>query len=276
MALLEKILWQIESNLQRPLSLKELASLCCISPFHLSRLFRLATAFTPMSYLRARRLSVAATAIASQHKDIVDIALAMQYSSHETFTRAFSNYFGISLSKLRVLASTQTLSLMEPLTMQKDHLIKIDKPRIEALSSLQIMGLSMFCTPEKTVQIPDLWQRFNEREKEISATIGDVYYGVCHGLDETGCFNYLAGIQVTATTNIPQAMTLLTIPDNQYAVFSHVGHVAELPKTIYSIWNNELSKLGLQPEEAPDFERYDINFNPQTGQGIIELWIPIL
>jgi AraC family transcriptional regulator len=33
--------------------------------------------------------------------------------------------------------------------------------------------------------------------------------------------------------------------------------------------------MGLQPAMTPDIELYDQRFNPQTGEGTVEIWIPV-
>lgn len=76
-----------------------------------------------MTYLRARRLSAAAEALATGGEDILTIALDVQYSSHEAFTRAFASYFGLLPSTVRTARSTQSLDLMEPLKMKKSQLV---------------------------------------------------------------------------------------------------------------------------------------------------------
>ncbi len=67
----------------------------------------------------------------------------------------------------------------------------------------------------------------------------------------------------------------MRIEPRTYVVFTHVGHVSELRQSwehIYKVWLPAAGKKALQ---APDFERYDENYNPETGRGDMEIWIPI-
>ena len=125
MALLGRVLWLIERRLEQPASLEELADLCAVSPFHLSRSFRAATGLSPVAYLRARRLSVAARRLADGGADILDVALQAQYGSHEAFTRAFAACFGVLPKTVREARSTDGLRLMEPLTMKTDMIVDL-------------------------------------------------------------------------------------------------------------------------------------------------------
>ncbi|MGE5157753.1 MAG: helix-turn-helix domain-containing protein [Gemmatimonas sp.] len=60
------------------------------------RAFAAATGFSVMRYVRARRLSEAARALARGAPDILSLALEADYGSHEAFTRAFRDHFGMT------------------------------------------------------------------------------------------------------------------------------------------------------------------------------------
>lgn len=274
MSLVGRAIWQIEMRLHQPLSLTQLSDLCAASPYHLSRAFRAATGLSPMSYLRARRLSVAAAAVAYGADDILTIALDVQYGSHEAFTRAFASYFGLLPSSVRAARSTEALSLMEPLEMTKSAATDISVPKIRERGAFRVVGLATQCTFESTGAIPALWQAFNERECEVTST-GAAAYGVCCDADADGRFRYIAGVEAGVEAGIPAGMEAVSIPANRYAVFIHSGHVANLPKTVQTIWNSALPDAGLEPKQAPDFELYDKRFDPSTGRGIVEIWVPV-
>ena len=275
MTLVDRAVWQIETKLRQPLSLTELSTLCAVSPFHLSRTFRSATGFSPMTYLRARRLSAAAEALANGDEDILTIALEAQYGSHEAFTRAFASYFGLLPSSVRTARSVHSLVLMEPFQMKKNLLVDVAAAEIKERDAFRVVGLGTRCTFEDTSAIPPLWQSFNEREKDVPGAVGGAAYGVCYDTDEAGSFRYVAGVETTEVTDVPSGMESVSVPASRYAVFTHSGHVADLPKTVYTIWNKALPDAGLEPRKAPDFERYDSRFDPSTGRGVVEIWIPI-
>ncbi len=65
MPLLDRLIWQIETNLDSELSLPSLSERCAVNIHHVCRAFQLATGMSIMSYVRARRLSNAARVILS-------------------------------------------------------------------------------------------------------------------------------------------------------------------------------------------------------------------
>src|SRR5688572_21748632 len=91
-----QILWLIESRFRSDLLLDDLAVETNLSRFQVSRLFSLETGTTLTSFVRGRRLSEAAKALADGAPDIISVALDAGYSSHEAFTRAFRAQFGVT------------------------------------------------------------------------------------------------------------------------------------------------------------------------------------
>lgn len=272
MALLDKAIWQIETHLSKEMSLHGLADQCAASPEHMARVFRHATGMSIMAYLRARRLSQAAKRIAQGDDDILSVALDAGYGSHEAFTRAFARYLGVLPSTVRKARSVETLALMEPLKMQKDMIIEIDAPEIRVRDGFRVVGMSLRSSVETISAIPPLWQDFSAREAEVPGAVLGTAYGVCHDADEAGTFTYMAAIEATGPM---EGMDMLDIPAGKYAVFTHRGHISDFLKLVYTAWNKGLSDAGLTPTMAPDFEVYDQRFDPKTGRGEVELYIPI-
>lgn len=274
MSLVNRIAWQIEMRLDQPLTLEQLANHCAISPYHLVRVFRAGTGIPPMAYLRARRLSRAAWALAAGQDDILSIALDAQYGSHEAFTRAFATYFGVVPNRVREARSTQNLSLMEPLNMKTEMLVDVPAPELRTRDAMRIVGLSVQCTFEDNSAIPALWQQFNARAHEVAGA-SQAAYGVCCDADGAGNFRYVAGMVAPPDAARPAGMDEVALPAGRYAVFAHHGQIADLPKTIYSVWNRALQDSGYTLRQAPDFELYDQRFDVETGRGTVELWMPV-
>ncbi len=275
MSLIDKLIWQIEMRLHQQVTLHDLARACAVSPYHMARSFRIAAGLSPMAYLRARRLSVAAKALATGDQDILSVALAMPYNSHEAFTRAFVSYFGVTPQSVRQARSVETLILMEPLKMQKEMIVDVAAPEIRNRAGFRVVGLSVKARFDDNSALAGLWQQFNAREDEVSDVIGDCAYGVCCDADEKGSFRYVAGVEAPRNASIPKGMTEVLLPEGRYAVFTHFGHIADFPKTVYTIWNKTLPDAGLEPRQAPDLELYDQRFNVETGRGEVEIWIPV-
>src|ERR1700743_745964 len=124
----QKALWVIGGHLTGPLSLDEIAAIAGVSRFHLVRAFAAATGLPVMRYVRARRLSEAARALAAGAPDILTLALDADYGSHEAFTRAFRDHFGLTPETVRSLACIDDLALQEPIQMDSSFINNRDAP----------------------------------------------------------------------------------------------------------------------------------------------------
>src|SRR5687768_4324233 len=88
------LLLDVESNLEQDLTLDSLARRFGYSPFHFHRYFSGAFGETPKRHVDRLRLERAAYKLAITHDSVLDIALAVGFKSHETFSRAFKRAFG--------------------------------------------------------------------------------------------------------------------------------------------------------------------------------------
>lgn len=271
----QKALWFIESHLAGALTLDEVAAIAGISRFHLVRAFAAATGLSVMRYVRARRLSEAARALAGGAPDILAVALDADYGSHEAFTRAFREHFGVTPEMVRGSAHLDNLKLQEPIIMHSTVIDNLQPPRFQTGKPLLIAGLGERYTWESGAAIPGQWQRFQQFVANFSGRIGPVAYGVCCNGDDAGNYDYIAGVEVADFSDLPREFSRVRIPEQRYAVFSHGDHISTIRRTINTIWNHWLPASGLKAADAPNFERYDENFDSLTGNGGLEIWIPV-
>jgi AraC family transcriptional regulator len=270
-----KALWFIESHLGDELSLDEIAAVAGISRFHMVRAFAAATGLSVMRYVRARRLSEAARALAQGAPDILRLALDADYGSHEAFTRAFRDYFGITPEMLRASARLDHIKLQEPIPMDSTLTQNLEPPRFVKGKPLLIAGIGERISSENGAGIPGQWQRFHHAVDRIPGRIGKVAYGICCNGDDAGNFDYIAGVEVSDFSDLPRDFSTVRIPEQRYAVFSHRDHISTIRGTINTIWNEWLPASKLKAADAPSFERYDESFDPLTGNGGLEIWVPV-
>ena len=271
----QRALWYIESHLAEPLTLDEIAEIGGVSRFHMVRAFAEATGLPVMRYVRARRLTEAARHLAGGAPDILSLALEADYGSHEAFTRAFRDHFGMTPEAVRAATCLSKLALQEPILMDSTMSDHLAPPRFETAKAFLVAGLAERISCDNGAVIPGLWHRFNQSVAEIPARVGDVSYGVCCNGDDAGNFDYIAGVEVADFSDLPRRFGRVRIPEQRYAVFTHSEHIASIRRTITAIWNHWLPNSGLKAADAPNFERYDANFDSSTGNGGLEIWVPV-
>ena len=151
------------------------------------------------------------------------------------------------------------------------------QPRFEHFRAMRIAGLRQSFTSASLDEIPELWRRLMSLGK-VQGRTSRVDYGVVL-LHSDRC-DYLAGFEVTESAALPADLDCIQIPANEYAVFSHDGHVSKLRDTFDAAVNRWLPASSLEiarPARGEPYvlERYGEGFNPATGIGDIEVWIPV-
>ena len=163
--------------------------------------------------------------------------------------------------------------------MKKSPAAQLEPPRFEDTETLLIAGFRSHYISDTMDQIPSLWQRFGAHIGSVPGQIGRKTYGLCWTHGKEPGIDYLVGVEVSSSSGLPKEFTTATIPAQRCAVFQHRGHVSKLYETCEAIseWFPESGYQGARgAADAPDFfERYTEEFNPQTGLGGIEVWVPI-
>src|SRR4030088_303248 len=150
----QKALWFIESHLAGALTLDEVSPIAGISRFHMVRAFAAATGLSVMRYVRARRLSEAARLLAGGAPDILNLALEADYGSHEAFTRAFRDHFGVTPEAVRGMACLDHIKLQEPILMDSTVIDNLQAPRFQTSKPLLVAGLGERYSCESSAAIP--------------------------------------------------------------------------------------------------------------------------
>jgi AraC family transcriptional regulator len=276
MSLVNRALWVIERNLGRELTLGDLAASCGVSRFHLAHAFGESTGRSVMDYVRGRRLTEAAIALAAGAGDILAIALDCGYGSHEAFTRAFRAQFGKTPEEVRKGETIAGLALVEPIRLGGPPVAIVESPRLEQAGTMQFVGLREACPYGATDHIPAQWQRFMAQfYSEIENRMPSAPVGISTiGEDDT--MSYVCAAEVSRFGAMPAGLAKLTTAPATYAVFEHRGHVTTLQQTYVAIWNDWFAANGKTPAEAPSLERHNPSFDPRTGNGGVAIWIPIV
>lgn len=128
------------------------------------------------------------------------------------------------------------------------------------------------------------WRRFGPHIGSIPGQVGRVGYGVWYNVKPSPfAMDHLCAVEVSSAENLPPDLTALQVAPHRYAVFSHPGHVSAISRTVDVIFHSWLLASGYEhasSSKASDdtlafYERYGENFDPHTGEGDIEIWVPI-
>lgn len=102
-ARLAKIKNYVEANLDQRIGIADMAQVAGLSPFHFSRVFKLATGQTPYQFLARWRIDHARTLLQQGDMPLAEMALACGFSNQAHFTAAFTKAVGAPPGRFRRL-----------------------------------------------------------------------------------------------------------------------------------------------------------------------------
>jgi AraC family transcriptional regulator len=157
--------------------------------------------------------------------------------------------------------------------------LQLETPRIETSQPLQLLGLEQNYNSKTRTEIPKQWTRFAPHIPALSGKKMGKAYGVVLAGSNPDSINYFCGVEASENVNASTDFTRVSIPAHRFAKFSHHDHVSKLHETEMEIMDNWVAEHCDQvarDQNVPVMvEYYGPGFNPQTGMGDIEVWIPV-
>ena len=279
---LEEVIDWIEQNLDRPLTLDQIAAKAGLSTFHFSRLFTARMSRSVMAYVRGRKLVRGARRLCDE-KDLqlVDLAFDCGFESQEAFTRAFKRVFGVSPGRFRSGFAVEPIEGQYPMTVSADTpAAVVQLPDLVALKAFRVAGPSRRFDEATKAEIPQLWSALIGALPFAGQVKSWATYGVVFGGGEgDGCFGYMAGVGVEPDCVPPAGFATIEIPAATYVVFRITLDGSALhpqvKRAMAAIWGELVPASGLTLAGGPDFELYDGRFDPLKAGSVIDFHIPV-
>ncbi len=269
----------IEANLDSALSLADLADAACLSPYHFSRLFTGRYGFSPMAYVRARRLEGAAERLRGGHASLIDLALDCGFDSQEGFTRAFTRSFGVSPGRYR--AGERPPRKENPVMAHAAHLPATNLTQAPAPArkpAIRIAGAARDFDDTTVCGIPALWDELTPH-LPLPGQASGWTYGVCCAGPAPKELHYIAGVELAQNAPDPEGFEVIELPARAYLVFRQVldgGPLhPQMQSAVREIWGERVPNCGHKLVRAPDLEVYPDHFHPETPGAWVEWWIPV-
>ena len=279
----EKVVDYINNNLDKTLTVADLASISCWSRWQLQRVFQEQTNQNIAQYVRQQKLSRAAEHLLAHNTKIADIALEFGFNSEVSFSRAFKQLFGLSPRQYKQQGLLQGIRL--PLVMSPDLPLEQSASqivRIETREESQFWGIHAPIDtlhandPQFGSQVIEIWHKFTQTHHQSLEEQATHHYGIIdtiHALPNAQVLYWAASNMPINTPGHP--LPTLIIPKQTYAIITHIGPVVNYPKTLDWVLNNWLPNSGYQGEEGYELERYPRHYNPQSPDAQMEFWLPI-
>lgn len=272
----------IEADLQRELSLEELASRYYISPMHFYRIFRAATNQTVKSYILGRRLSEAALALRKTNRNVTDIAFRYGFNSLEQFTRDFQKMFRITPSRFR--KDSISLPLMEKMDVverdfkneNKDVTVKYFCREIH---EIKLLGKEVRFNPWNACELEEMMRQMLIDFKEeyiVRGTARQLYNIVRGNRRDLSCVYCFFGIAEEEHEGDRHGLTRRTIPASRYAIFQYPELMGFIFPTVLKDQDQWLAVTKLKKNRQAGIDMIEL-FPPHFQQsGNFYLHVPVL
>lgn len=247
---------RIEEGLGEPVPPAELARVAGMALHHFHRVFRGVTGESVMQYTRRLHLERAARQLYTGGRPVLEVALDAGYASHEAFTRAFVDTFGVPPSRFRDAGVPQARRPCAPVAPPARVEVR-DEPALPVLSARAVGTYS---------EVGAAWDRLFAWYLTLpnaAPTDAVPMYGLVPDdpqvteearLRYDACVPVPPGLDPARLADGP--VTARTIPAGRYAVVLHHGPYETLAESYLALIGAWFPSSGYALAAEPVVERY--------------------
>ena len=255
----QKTVEEIDDHIRRKtdeeMTLSALSEKLGYSSSYISRKFKEISGMQFRDYQRLRKLAFAVKEIRDSNKSLLDIALNYGFSSHEAFTRAFKDAYGITPSEYRLNPIPLALrTIIKPLDCYlhgncgsigdessenvKTYFVTIPAHKFLHIKNYESIGYWDFWQKQSLIpgqdceticglldSIPDKLDDLGGNETnsgsgQIMAFINEPTGRICSwGIPLAECYGVRLPLDYQGP--VPNQMQLIDVPEGEYIVFEH-------------------------------------------------------
>jgi AraC family transcriptional regulator len=312
---INRVIDYIQRNIDKNLSLEELAGVANFSRFHFHRIFAGMVGETLNQFIQRIRVERAATQLLSNpKKSITEIALDCGFSGSAAFARAFKDFFGMSASQWRT-GGYERNSKIRKMVRKKDQAhgkigkdfevssFYIDDETYHQKWRIQMKGETQLKADVEVKELPDLpvayirhigsykgdealfdrlfgklfkWAGSRGLLRFPETKVMSVYYDNPEITDEDK-------LRLDVCISIPEDAAVdgdvgkMTLPGGKYAVARFELSSAEQYQDAWTaVCMGWLPESGYQPDDRPAFENYlNDPSKDPEGKHIVEICMPV-
>lgn len=263
----------IEENLDKEMTLTDMAKVSLFSPWYSYRLFRENLGISIAEYIRKLRLSKAALRIRDEGCRIIDVAFELGFGSVDGFTRAFHKEFGCNPSDY--VRNPVPIGLFVPYGVKYRELRKdeIDMSNTQSIFVQVVHKPERLCIIKRGISAEDYFPYC----EEVSCDVWGILLSmkslsgepVCLWLPEKfkkpNTSTYVQGVEVEKNYMgiVPEGFDVITLPEADYLMFQgqpfceedyceairSVQHAINTydPSAIGYQWDNSNPRIQLEP-----------------------------
>lgn len=263
---INKVINFVNENLDRAISLDELAKVAYFSPYHFHRIFVAVTGESVNDFTNRIRLEKTARLLRYGKNAIADVGMQCGFSSASTFSRAFKQHFGISPSAYRKGAPIENSKIRKELFPVKDYHCNMTGEEISEKFPITIQDF-----PDRRVAYIRVLDSYRE------GVVIKAFEDLVNWAKKVGLFDSetIFGMSVDDPMVTPKEMyryeVCITIPEDfkmekndvvetmtiskcKYAVASVSGTFNEVATVTNYLFNDWIINSDFEPEHQPGME----------------------
>jgi AraC family transcriptional regulator len=244
----------LEQRLDDQITPAELASAASFSLHHFHRIFRAQLGESVLQRVRRLRLERAARQVRDSDARLIELALEAGYESHEAFTRAFTEHFGVLPSEYR----------MQPVAHRglDDDTQRAAPPSIPiTVRELDAVPVAFIRHHGSYADVGETWQKLVAWASSAGLFQGDfrVLYGICP--DDTDVtpeqhLRFDAAVALSQPLTAAAGIGTTVVPAGTYAIGVHEGSYERLRETYVEVVGRWFPSSGYELAPEPVIEHY--------------------
>lgn len=294
---IDRVIQYIESNLDKKISLTEVANVSNFSAHHFHRIFTGIFGETVNDYIVRRRLERAVNLlIFKTDLSVTQVALDSGFSSSANFSKAIKLHFGFSPSEIRNPEKVKDSKIgkisskygkdFHPSDLYPARITNqvMNKPKAEDINmKVEVKELEgqRVCTlasqrgyePEAIYEVWDKlidWASNNGIKQDEQKRFAFAFDNPT--VTPVDKCRYTASVVIGEDVQVKPPFSLSEIPKGKYAVLYFKGSPEETIKAQLSIYSDWLPNSGFEPDDFPMLEHY---LNDARIDGYVEMEIHI-
>ncbi len=261
---INRVIDYLRGNLGRPVKLKELARVACLSEFHFHRIFGAVSGETLNNFTNRLRLEKAARLLRYSDHRVTDIALDCGFSSSATFSRAFRSGYETSPSEFRKSGEIKKSKICKELFPKDEYglpmsaeekraafpvrLIEIPERQVGYIRVTNAFDLDRVLAAVKTIIEWAKSQDIFSQGTLFGMTVDDPHVSPMH------LYRYVDCLASSSPFKCRDGMSKLKMPAMRYAAIKVSGDLHKVATAWDYLYRDWLIKSAYEPEHAPALE----------------------
>ena len=277
------LLIDVQSNLDRDISLDSLARQYGYSPFHFHRFFSKTVGETPKRHVDRLRLERGAYKLAITGETVLEIGLSVGFKNHETFSRAFKRAFGCSPRDYRRACRAAQAEWSERKRGFRGEGCLLSDVRFVSLPAMEFLAIRHHGAyaelPEPFLERDALWTELVDWAKRNRVAHRPLAFLICYDdptLTPPALQRVDACVPVRGEVAAEGRIRRLGFPGGRYGGIEHAGPLSTIEQAYWTVADGIRRSRGYVFGEGPPVQIYrKVHIGGDPAANLTEVYFPV-